>query len=149
MRTSRRNKGRAAILRTFCALCLSVLFAASTSLIFPASMWADDNAAKPFAGYTKYERYRARYDVNADGTHVETHEWVMRVLAPQGIATANEASISFSDSLQTAQILAAYTLKKDGRRIDVPSSNFQEQSNSGKDKAAPMFSDIRTKSVAF
>lgn len=47
-----------------------------------------DEAKKPFAGYTKYTWYHAHYDVNADGTHVETQAWALQVLAEQGVAQA-------------------------------------------------------------
>ena len=108
-----------------------------------------DEAKKPFAGYTKYTWYHAHYDVNADGTHVETQAWALQVLAEQGVAQAQQASVSFSDRLQTMEVLSAYTLKKDGRKIEVPKTNFQDQTNVGKGDAAPMFSDIRTKTVAY
>ena len=104
---------------------------------------------KPFEGFTKYVKYHVRYEVNPDGTHVETHDWALKVLSDQGVSAANSASVSFSDRLQEAEILSAYTLKKDGRRIDVPASNFQEESNTGNGEASPMFSDIKTKTVAF
>ena len=110
---------------------------------------ADAIKMAPFAGYTQYERYKADYQVNANGTDVEHYEWALKVLAEQGIPMANQTSISFSDRLQDAEILSAYTLKADGHRLDVPPTNFQVESNTGKDKAAPMFSDIRTKTVAF
>src|SRR5438309_8932263 len=103
---------------------------------------------KPFEGFTKYVKYHVRYEVNPDGTHVETHDWALKVLSDQGVSAANSASVSFSDRLQEAEILSAYTLKKDGRRIDVPASNFQEESNTGNGEASPMFSDIKTKTVA-
>ena len=79
----------------------------------------------PFAGYTKYLRYTIDYQVNTDGTDVEHYEWAMKVLTEQGIPMANETSISFSDRLQDAEILSAYTLKPDGRRVEVPPTNFQ------------------------
>ena len=94
---------------------------------------------KPFEGFTKYVKYHVRYEVNPDGTHVETHDWALKVLSDQGVSAANSASVSFSDRLQEAEILSAYTLKKDGRRIDVPASNFQEESNTGNGEASPMF----------
>jgi transglutaminase-like putative cysteine protease len=102
-----------------------------------------------FAGYTKYLWFHDRFEVNADGTHVEKAEWAQKVLTDQGISEANETSISFSDGLETAEILSAYTLKKDGRKINVPPTNFQDETNTGKGDASPMFSDIRTKTVAF
>ena len=134
---------------TFVSIVLSSLFLFGVSLFQARSSHAADSDAQPFVGYTKFLRYRAHYDVNADGTHVETHEWAERVLSEQGISQANRASVSFSDRLESADIVAAYTLKKDGRRVDVPATNFQEESNKGKGNASPMFSDIRTKTVAF
>jgi transglutaminase-like putative cysteine protease len=104
---------------------------------------------KPFEGFTKYEKYVVRYEVNADGTHVETHESTVKVLSDQGISRANRGSVSFSERLQDVQIVSAYTLKKGGRHVDVPASNFQEQTNTGNGDASPMFSDIKTKTVAF
>ncbi len=119
------------------------------TLFHPARTRAADSKPSAFAGYTKYERYRVDFHVNADGTDVEHYEWALKVLAEQGIPMANQTSVSFSDRLQDAEILSAYTRKADGRRLDVPATNFQVESNTGKDKAAPMFSDIRTKTVAF
>ncbi|HVC43903.1 MAG TPA: DUF3857 domain-containing protein [Candidatus Binataceae bacterium] len=105
--------------------------------------------SKVFAGDTKYLWYHADYALNADGTHVENQAWAVKVLTKQGISSANAESVSFSDQLQKVTILEAYTLKPDGRKIDVPAGNFQIESNTGKAGAAPMFSDIQTETVAF
>ncbi len=119
------------------------------ALVHPNDVRADGAKSAPFVGYTKYVRYRADYRVNADGTDVATLEWALKVLTEQGVGVANQASVSFSDRLQDAEILSAYTLKADGRRIEVPATNFQVESNTGKGKTDPIFSDIRTKTVAF
>src|SRR5271167_2105653 len=91
---------------------------------------------KDFAGYTKYVWYHAHYDVNADGTHVETTSWALKVLGEQGVARAQEASVSVSDSLEELEILSAYTLKADGRKINVPPTNYQDETNTGKGSVA-------------
>ncbi len=127
---------------------LSFLIAAAAALLISPPARAD-NAKNQFAGYTKYQWYRAHYDVNADGTHVEKQAWSLKVLTEQGVAEAQQASVSFSDRLQTLEILSAYTLKSDGRKIDVPKTNFQDEANVGKGDQAPIFSDIRTRTVAF
>ncbi len=119
------------------------------TLISASDSRADDTPDQPFPGYAKYVRYRVNYRVNADGTDVQTREWALKVLTEQGIAIANQASVSFSDRLESAEILSAYTLKADGRRLEVPATNFQVESNTGKGKTAPMFSDIKTRTVAF
>jgi transglutaminase-like putative cysteine protease len=128
------------------SIALSFLFATA---LFGSSLAQADDANKDFAGYTKYVFYHARYDVNPDGTHVETTSWGLKVLTDQGISDAQEASVSVSASLQTMEILEAYTLKKDGSKIKVPPTNFQDETDTGKGTAAPMFSDSQTKTVAF
>lgn len=117
-------------------------------LVSPAAR-AEQANPEPFQGFTKYEWYRAHYDVNSDGTHVEEQSWAMKVLTEQGISDANQVAVTFSDRLQKVDFLSAYTLKKDGRRINVPPSNFQDQTNTGRGAAAPIFSDLRTMTVAF
>jgi transglutaminase-like putative cysteine protease len=118
------------------------------SMIVPSG-YAAESKAPPFSGDTKYVWYRSHYEVNADGTDVETHEWALKVLDKQGISDATQGSVDYSGSLQDAEITSAYTLKADGRRINVPAANFQEEINKGKGEASPMFSDIRTKTAAF
>lgn len=61
---------------------------------------------KPFEGFTKYVKYHVRYQVNPDGTHVETHDWARKVLSDQGVSAANSASVSFSDRLDGVQVQA-------------------------------------------
>ena len=109
---------------------LSACLVSLALILGSSSCRAEGPEQKPFAGFTKYLRYHVSYDVNADGTHVETHEWALQILTEQGLELANHASVSYSDQLQTAEILSAYTLKKNGRRIDVPAANFQEESQS-------------------
>ena len=98
---------------------------------------------------TRFGHYYATYSLNADSTHVEIHDWTMKILQARAVEGSKRASISYSTSIQQAEVLHAYTLKADGRRIDAPKSNFQLEVNSGKDKNAPVFSDITTLSVVF
>src|SRR5208282_823084 len=127
---------------------LSVLIAAVVILLNSLPARAHD-AAKDFAGYTKYAWYHTHYDVNPDGTHVETQAWALKVLSEQGVSEAQQMPITYSNQMEKLEILSAYTLKKDGRKIEVPPGNFQDQANTGKDEAAPMFSDERTMTVAY
>jgi transglutaminase-like putative cysteine protease len=46
-------------------------------------------------------------------------------------------------------VLSAYTLKPDGRRIDVPKDNYQVVINRGNGKDSPVYSDETTLSVVF
>ena len=79
----------------------------------------------------KYEKYHAIYHVNSDRTDSATHEILVKVLTEEGLKAANQAGFSYSESLEEAVVLSAYTLKKDGRRIDAPPLNMQERAARG------------------
>lgn len=98
---------------------------------------------------TRSGRYHATFSLNADSTHVENHDWTTTILQERAVEGSKRASISYSTSIQKAEVLHAYTLKADGRRIEVPKTNYQVEVNSGKDKNAPVFSDITTLTVVF
>ena len=116
-------------------------------LTFPAIVSADENKPPPFSGVMKIEKYHLNYDVNPDGTYTSTCERVICVLTEEGVKVANHASFSYSTSLEETEILSAYTLKKDGTRVDVPASNIQEREASA--NSGPMFSDIKAKTIIF
>lgn len=97
----------------------------------------------------RYGRYHAAYVVNTDGKATETHEWTKTVLRESALEGSKTATIGYSTSAQKAEVLAAYTLKADGRRIEVPKDNYQQEVNSGKGKDSPMFSDWTTLTVVF
>lgn len=117
--------------------------------VFLAATIASAEEGRPFAGDVRYEKYTLDYEVSADGTYTERHDWALRVLTDQGVRAANDVSIRFSDQLQDAHIEQASTEKRDGRRIEAPAANFQEESTSGRGDAPPMFSDVKTKTVVF
>ncbi len=103
----------------------------------------------PLELQTRFGYYHAAYVINADGTAVESHEWSKTVLKETALEKSKSASVSYSTSAQKAEVVAAYTLKADGRRLDAPKDNYQIESNSGKGKDAPVYSDWTTLTVVF
>lgn len=106
-------------------------------------------AAVPLDLPLRYEYYRVKYEVHDDATSVESREWSRTVLKQSAIDTAKHASVSYSTSVQKAEIVEAYTKKADGRRIDVPKANYQMKINKGDDPNAPVFSDFSSISLVF
>jgi transglutaminase-like putative cysteine protease len=98
---------------------------------------------------SRFEHYYSSYSLNEDGSHVETRSWAKKVLKERAVARAKQASIVYSTSIQKAEVLEAYTRKADGRRVEAPKSNFQVEVNGGRDKDAPVFSDLTTLTVVF
>ena len=87
--------------------------------------------------------------VKDDGTASETYEWSRTVLKESALDNAKKASVTFSTSAQKGTILAAYTRKADGRRIEVPKDNYQIETNRGREKDSPVYSDMTTMTVVF
>ncbi len=115
---------------------------ALTSFFAPAAQAAEDRPLQ-------VEREIVTYVVNADGSFVQTQEQAIKVLKDTGLQAAKESSVTYSTSIQHAEVIAAYTLKPDGRRIEVPRSNYQLSSQSGHDGDSPVYSDLSSLSVVF
>ncbi|WP_395682735.1 DUF3857 domain-containing protein [Dokdonella sp.] len=98
---------------------------------------------------SRMKRYDVSYTIRPDGSYVEDCEWAMVVLKERAVANAKTADVSYSTSIQKAEIKAAYTLKPDGRRIDAPKANFQVETNTGQGADSPVFSDRTTTTVVF
>jgi transglutaminase-like putative cysteine protease len=103
----------------------------------------------PLELQTRFGYYHATYFINTDGTAIESHEWSKTVLKETALESSKRASVSYSTSAQKAEVIAAYTLKADGKRIDVPKDNYQIEVNSGKGKDSPVYSDWTTLTVVF
>jgi transglutaminase-like putative cysteine protease len=127
---------------------MKLVFALLLSLLaWCTSALASDGT--PIDPAIRFGHYHADYVVNADGTVKETHEWSKTILKETALENSKSASVSYSTSAQQAEVLAAYTLKADGRRLDVPKDNYQLAVNSGKGKASPVYSDWTTLTVVF
>ncbi len=120
--------------------------AAAMALTSPALAQdaANDNSAASIA-----KTWRADLAVDAQGRMTETFASVYQVISPSALETLKVFSLTFSSSVQSGELLEAYTLKKDGRRIDAPASNYQTEVNGGRKDAGPMFSDQTRLSVVY
>ncbi len=98
---------------------------------------------------SRVERYWVEYRLNDDASHVETYEWASKVLMERALEQAKRRSITYSTSIQRAEVLTAYTRKADGRKVEVPKTNYQMEINKGKEKDTPLFSDRTTLTVVF
>ena len=122
-------------------LCLAALLT--------APLLAHAEKGDPVEVQARYGRVYSNYILNQDGTATETHEWSMTVLKESALEWAKSTSISYSTSAQQAEVIEAYTLKADGRRIDVPKDNYQIEINRGRGKDSPVYSDRSSTTVVF
>lgn len=98
---------------------------------------------------TRVEYYHLDYRLNDDASAVATYSWAVKVLQDRAVDSAKQTSISYSTSIETADVLEAYTRKPDGRRIDSAKSSFQVNVNRGKGKDAPAISDRTSLTAIF
>lgn len=111
----------------------------------PAVQADDDTADLP----VRVLDYTVGYRVHHNGACDETRRFALKILKKNAVEQAKQYSISYSTSLQKAEVLEAYTEKPDGRRLDVPKANFQVETNTGTGKNQPVFSDWTTLTVVF
>jgi transglutaminase-like putative cysteine protease len=89
------------------------------------------------------------YDVQKDGRTVLDVIQRTQVRGEGELGLLKTFSFSFSTSIQTGEVVEAYTLKPDGRRVAVPPGNYQRTTNEGRDRGGPFFSDRSMISVVF
>jgi len=140
-------KQRAARLARRCLVL--VLPLACAAVLQSSYAQAQPAPGEPIELYSRILRYNTLYTINPDGSHEETREWEVKILKEQAVERMKRASISYSTSIQTAKVLAAYTRKADGRRVDVPESNYQVDASGGREAGQPAFSDITSMQVIF
>jgi len=133
------------------ALAAQAAFAQQSSAHKPAAQSAATQGAAESADEqpARVERLHYTYTVQPDGTYTEQRESALKVLREAAVEEAKYAGIGYSASLQTLDVVEAYTLKPDGRRIAVPKSNYQVLTNQGRGNGGPAFSDIATTRLVF
>jgi transglutaminase-like putative cysteine protease len=88
------------------------------------------------------------YQVSTDGTWTMEIDNARRIDEVAAVAALGQAPVQYSESMQTLEILEAYTITRAGMRIDVPADKILNQllpASAG----APTFSDTKLKTVVF
>jgi transglutaminase-like putative cysteine protease len=114
-------------------------------------------ALAPFTPTTAQESYRPPYSkqksvdtiiIHADGTHEHIMESTERIESELGVSEFGERILGFNSSLESIEILEAYTISPRGERIKVESQairTVEEEITGG----APMFSDMKNKVIVY
>lgn len=104
---------------------------------------------EPIDPPTRIEKYHVTYVIKQDGSSTATFEKALKILKQQAVESGKQAYVSYSTSVERAEILEAYTRKPDGRRVDAPKANYQLDINKGRESDSPAFSDRTQLSVIF
>lgn len=78
-------------------------------------------------GHVRYLKDVSAYRVNPDATYSVVSELSYRLLTEAALVANGKAAISYRSGLEEVEVLDAYTLKPDGRRIAVGEAGVQLQ----------------------
>ena len=95
-----------------------------------------------------FEKNHKTIDLQKDGTFDQVNELLVRLVSEQGAKGIGQVPISYSESLQSIEVLEAYTLKPDGTRMDVAKDKIFTQA-APVAVSAPMFNDVKYKIIVF
>ncbi|MDR0673902.1 MAG: DUF3857 and transglutaminase domain-containing protein [Zoogloeaceae bacterium] len=111
--------------------------------------WA--SAEEPVAAQVdaRYADVDTEYDIDAEGRATTTYGYGVRILHDRALEAQKTRAVSYSRSIQAAEILEAYTQKANGQRVIVPRDNYQTTTRGGYDQGHPFFSDIERITVVF
>src|SRR5262245_8824091 len=118
----------------------------TASLLLTASVLCIPFGAQA-ADYT-YDTFHDEYVVEADGSYVEIMEVRETPLTRSAVEDMDQVDLSFSQNLAELDVLEAYVMKSDGRRIDVPKEAMKLQDDAASD-GAPMFTDEKHRIIIF
>ena len=105
-------------------------------------------AAADFQPNTTVLRDDSTYNVNADGTFTLDEIVSYRIETDQGVQQRSQLPLHYSTSLESLDVLDAYTTTPDGKRIDVAPDKILLQQSS-ENPGAPTFDDGKVKIIVF
>ena len=95
-----------------------------------------------------FVRYRADYVVRADAGSTQTEAYEVLLKTKAAVEQFSQVRLSYSEKMETLEVLAAYTLTADGQRRDVPAERIYTQ-ESYSSAAAAMYADRKVRVVVF
>jgi transglutaminase-like putative cysteine protease len=101
---------------------------------------------EPFPPMKVVSRNEVTLDFKPDATHSVERFQCIRIARPQDIDRFSKLDLSFQPDLETVEILDAYTLTPNGKRLDVSPAHIQEHDSNDSDTG---FNDDREISVVY
>jgi len=134
---------------------LSAAVMLSFMVMLPSMTWAEEpapvEAASPAVDGQplRFTEMTVDYRIGDNGAVEMTSRAVLKVLREEAVKDVKERTISYSTSIEKVDVVEAYTLKADGRKIEVPKDNYQLQVNSGHEGNKPSYSDESSLTIIF
>ena len=90
----------------------------------PSSAPASDAQA---SNNYSFVRYRADYVVRPDAGNVQTEEYEILLKTKAAVEQFSQVRLSYSEKMETLEVLSAYTITADGQRREVPAVRIYTQ----------------------
>ena len=110
--------------------------------LVPIAMAAD------YEALSSIERQIVNVTINKDGSYEELEELTIHIKSQQAVESRSQADIAYSSDYQKVEILEAYTILPDGKKVKVADNAIRtvEDDLAG---GATMFSDLKHKIIIF
>lgn len=105
-------------------------------------------AAPEYQSPITLEQQDVIYTVNADGTYTRDETTRIRINIDQAVQSLAQTYLQFSETLESLEVLEAYTDTAAGERINVPKDKIITQ-QSPVSTNAPAFGDIKITAIVF
>lgn len=131
----------------------SILLLAGLTAAQPATLLAaeattataQENAARNDFSFV---RYRADYQVRANASNVKTESYEVLLKTKAAVEKFSQIRLSYSEKMETLEVVSAYTLTADGQRHDVaPDRIYTQESYSS--ASAPLYADRKVRVIVF
>lgn len=95
-----------------------------------------------------FARYRADYVVDADAGNTQAEHYDILLKTRSAVDQFSQVRLSYSEKMETLEVLEAYTLTADGQRRDVPADRIYTQESYSSASAA-MYADRKVRVIVF
>jgi transglutaminase-like putative cysteine protease len=112
-----------------------------------APVRAEDRAESDLPARQVY--HHENHVVEQDGKMVSTYRLATKVIKSQAVEDAKQTTLNISRSAQALKVLEAYTLKPNGKHLQVPKSSWQVTQATGRSGSSPIFSDYSSTTLVF
>ncbi len=116
--------------------------------VTPGGPGAGTGAEAQASNNFSYVRYQADYVVRPDAGNTQTEEYDILLKTKSAVEQFSQVRLSYSEKMETLEVLQAYTLTADGQRRDVPADRIYTQ-ESYSSAAAAMYADRKVRVVVF
>ena len=113
-----------------------------------AALVATQAAAQPASGF-RFKQIRQDMVIDPDGRGTLTSSSQLQLLTPTAAGQLAQFPVRYEGMSQDAEVLEAYTLKADGRKLTVDPSNIVTQKTPLANPLLPIYSDAEQKIVIF